>query len=77
MALKGWLQEIQAELGKAWPDRGDAEHGKAWPDRGDEYVAPACGITRTLPDSSLLAKMTSTELLFERKFRTALAQYAK
>ena len=55
----GWLQEMLAELCKAWPDR--------W----DEYVAPACWIKRTLPDSSLQSKMTACELLFGRKPRTS------
>ena len=56
----GWLQEMLAELCKAWPDR--------WV----EYVAPACWIKRTLPDSSLQSKMTAFELLFGRKPRTSL-----
>ena len=55
-----WLQEILAELCKAWPGR--------W----DEYVALACWIKRTLPDSSLQSKMTAFELLFGRKPRTPL-----
>ena len=49
-----------------------AELCKAWPDRWDEYVAPACWIKRTLPDSSLQSKMTAFELLFGRKLRTSL-----
>ena len=56
----GWLQEILAELCRAWPD--------SW----DEYVAPACWIKRTLPDSSLQSNMTAFELLFGRKPQTSL-----
>ena len=56
----GWLQEMLAELCRAWPGR--------W----DEYVAPACWIKRTLPDSSLQSKMTAFELMFGRKPRTSL-----
>ena len=58
--LGGWLQEMLAELCRAWPDR--------W----DEYVAPACWIKRILPDLSLPTKMTAFELLFGRNPRTSL-----
>ena len=56
----GWLREMLAELCRAWPDRWDA------------YVAPACRIKRSLPDSSLQSKMTAFELLFGRKPQTSL-----
>ena len=56
----GWLQEMLVELCRAWPGR------------RDEYVAPACWIKRTLPDSSLQSKMTAFKLLFGRKPRTSL-----
>ena len=56
----GWLQEMLAELCRAWPDR--------W----DEYVASACWIKYTLPDSSLPSQMAAFELLFGRKPRTSL-----
>ena len=49
-----------------------AEIRKAWPDHWDEYIVPACGIKRTLPNSSLPSKMTSFESLFSRKPRASL-----
>ncbi|CAM9581558.1 unnamed protein product, partial [Pylaiella littoralis] len=58
--LGGWLQELLAELCKAWPHR--------W----SEYVSPALWIKRTLPDQSLPPPLTPFELLFGRPPRTSL-----
>ena len=58
--LRGYLQELLAELCRSWPER--------W----DEYVSPAIWIQRTLPDVSLSSHMTPFELLFGRRPRTSL-----
>ena len=57
--LRGWLQELLAELCRSRPER--------W----DEYVSPAIWIKRTSPDVSLPSNMTPFELLFGRKPRTS------
>lgn len=43
-----------------------------WATRWDEYVAPACGIKRTTPDSRLPSAMAPFQFVFGRSPRTTL-----